>query len=133
MVAGDILAAAVFLPDRSERKGLGLLHEREARGVVTVFLGLAQKGGGLEQSGEAAVVDAPELAPVVRRVEALTGDNALAYVQAWVMEHLPGPTLMSRDNVASMKVDNVASGSALGLSALDVHTPASLASVFTLP
>ena len=59
--------------------------------------------------------------------------NALAYVQAWVMEHLPGPTLMSRDNVASMKVDNVASGSALGLSALDVHTPASLASVFTLP
>ena len=40
---------------------------------------------------------------------------------------------MSRDNVASLKVDNVASGSALGLSALGVHTPASLASVFTLP
>jgi NADH dehydrogenase len=59
--------------------------------------------------------------------------NALAYVQAWVMEHLPGPTLMSRDNVASMQVDNVASGAALGLSALGVPTPASLASVFTLP
>lgn len=41
--------------------------------------------------------------------------------------------LMSRDNVASMKVDNVASGAALGLSALGVPTPASLASVFTLP
>jgi NADH dehydrogenase len=49
------------------------------------------------------------------------------------MEHLPGPTLMSRDNVASMKVDNVASGAALGLSDLGVQTPASLASVFTLP
>jgi NADH dehydrogenase len=59
--------------------------------------------------------------------------NAMAYVQAWVMEHLPGPTLMSRDNVASMKVDNVASGSALGLSDLGVPTPASLASVFALP
>ncbi len=59
--------------------------------------------------------------------------NALAYVQAWVMEHLPGPTLMSRDNVASMQVDNILSGQQLGLSALGVHTPASLASVFTLP
>jgi NADH dehydrogenase len=59
--------------------------------------------------------------------------NALAYVQAWVMEHLPGPTLMSRDNVASMQVDNILTGQQLGLSALGVHTPASLASVFTLP
>ena len=59
--------------------------------------------------------------------------NALAYVQAWVMEHLPGPTLMSRDNVASMQVDNILTGKQLGLSALGVHTPASLASVFTLP
>jgi len=30
--------------------------------------------------------------------------------QAWFLEHLPGPTLMSRDNVDSMAVDNVASG-----------------------
>jgi len=30
--------------------------------------------------------------------------------QAWFLEHLPGPTLMSRDNVDSMTVDNVAGG-----------------------
>ena len=35
---------------------------------------------------------------------------ALGHLQALVMEHLPGPTLMSRDNLLSMKVDNVASG-----------------------
>lgn len=31
----------------------------------------------------------------------------LGYVQAFFLENLPGPTLMSRDNVSSMKVDNV--------------------------
>jgi NADH dehydrogenase len=36
--------------------------------------------------------------------------NALARIQAFILEHLPGPTLMSRDNLDSMKVDNVASG-----------------------
>ena len=55
MVTGDILAAAVFLPDRSERKGLGLFHESEARGVVAVLLGLAQERGGLEERGEEAL------------------------------------------------------------------------------
>ncbi len=59
--------------------------------------------------------------------------GALAYVQAWVMEHLPGPTLMSRDNLASMQVDNVASGSCPGLSALGVKTPTPLANIFSLP
>jgi NADH dehydrogenase len=36
--------------------------------------------------------------------------NALARIQAFMLEHLPGPTLMSRDNLDSMKVNNVASG-----------------------
>ncbi|NBS76797.1 MAG: complex I NDUFA9 subunit family protein [Betaproteobacteria bacterium] len=58
--------------------------------------------------------------------------NALAYAQAWLMEHLPGPTLMSRDNVASMQVDNILRGQALGLAALGVPKPATLASVFPL-
>ena len=35
--------------------------------------------------------------------------DALARLQAAVMEHLPGPTLLSRDNLDSMKRDNIAS------------------------
>lgn len=34
---------------------------------------------------------------------------AIARLQAAVMEHLPGPTLLSRDNLDSMKRDNIAS------------------------
>jgi len=34
---------------------------------------------------------------------------ALARLQAWFLEHMPGGPLMSRDNLDSMRVDNVAS------------------------
>ncbi len=36
--------------------------------------------------------------------------DALARLQAFVLEHVPGGPLMSRDNLDSMKADNVASG-----------------------
>ena len=35
---------------------------------------------------------------------------ALARLQAFVLEHMPGGPIMSRDNLDSMKVDNIASG-----------------------
>lgn len=35
---------------------------------------------------------------------------ALARLQAWLLEHAPGEPLLSRDNLDSMKVDNVAAG-----------------------
>jgi NADH dehydrogenase len=44
------------------------------------------------------------------------------------MELLPGEPLMSRDNVASLSVDNVASGTLPGLQALGI-TPAALSAV----
>lgn len=44
-----------------------------------------------------------------------------ASMQAWAMEHLPGPTLMSRDNLASMQVDNVATPGMPGLDRLGIH------------
>ena len=54
----------------------------------------------------------------------------IAYLQALMMEFLPGPTLMSRDNLASMQTDNVASQHAQGLSALGIQQPKSLHAVF---
>jgi NADH dehydrogenase len=49
-------------------------------------------------------------------------------LQALVMELLPGEPLMSRDNLESMKVPNVASGSLPGLASLGI-APASLAQI----
>ena len=54
----------------------------------------------------------------------------IAKFQALMMEFLPGPTLMSRDNLASMQTDNVASQSAQGLAALGIRHPQSLQVVF---
>lgn len=56
--------------------------------------------------------------------------HAVGWLQALAMEWLPGPTLMSRDNLASMQVDNVASGRHPDLSALGVPAPRRLAQVF---
>ncbi len=49
----------------------------------------------------------------------------LARMQAWVMEHLPGEPLMSRDNLDSMRVPNIASGQQPGLAQLGI-TPSSI-------
>ena len=52
----------------------------------------------------------------------------LGRLQALVMELLPGPTLMSRDNIDSMRVANVASGKLPGLERLDIE-PAPLEAI----
>jgi uncharacterized protein YbjT (DUF2867 family) len=54
--------------------------------------------------------------------------DALGVLQAGAMELLPGTPLMSRDNLASMRVPNVASGRLPGLAELGI-APATLASV----
>jgi NADH dehydrogenase len=54
----------------------------------------------------------------------------LAYVQALLMEMMPGPPLMSRDNLASMKADNIASGQRPGLEALGVLHATPLVAIF---
>lgn len=53
---------------------------------------------------------------------------ALGRLQALFMELAPGPTLMSRDNLDSMKTDNVASGRVPGFSTLGI-TPTGPAAV----
>lgn len=57
-----------------------------------------------------------------RPVFALPG--GLAQLQARVMELLPGEPLMSRDNLASMRVPNVATGTLPGLDALGIRATA---------
>ena len=47
--------------------------------------------------------------------------QAIAWLQAFLMELAPGQPLMSRDNLRSMQVDNIASGTALGLSDLGIQ------------
>jgi uncharacterized protein YbjT (DUF2867 family) len=47
--------------------------------------------------------------------------QAVAWLQAFMMELAPGQPLMSRDNLRSMQVDNIASGKALGLSDLGIQ------------
>ena len=47
--------------------------------------------------------------------------DALAHIQAWLLEHAPGPLLMSRDNLASLRVPNVASADLPGLAALGIE------------
>jgi len=54
--------------------------------------------------------------------------DALARLQATVMEWLPGEPLMSRDNLASLQVDNVASGVLPGLKELGI-SPSSLKAI----
>jgi len=54
--------------------------------------------------------------------------HALAWLQACLMELAPGQPLMSRDNLRSMQVDNIASGKALGLQDLNIQ-PSSVSSI----
>ncbi len=54
--------------------------------------------------------------------------KALGRLQALMLELLPGQPLMSRDNLDSMRVDNVASGQLPGLEALGIR-PAPLSGV----
>ena len=53
---------------------------------------------------------------------------SLARLQAWLMELAPGEPLMSRDNLDSMRIDNVASGQQAGLSDLGI-VPAAVAAI----
>ncbi len=57
--------------------------------------------------------------------------SALGYLQALVMEMLPGESLMSRDNLASMREPNVATGRHFGLADLGL-VPTALESVAPL-
>jgi len=54
----------------------------------------------------------------------------MAKLQAWMMQHLPGKTLMSLDNVASMQVSNTVSAKYPQLKDLGIANPKSIKAVF---
>ena len=93
----------------------------------------AALGGPLPDSGIAAerVVD-----DLVRAVGRWSGHprpvlplpRALGRLQALAMECLPGPPLMSRDNLDSMSVPNVAGGALPGLGSLGI-APAAVGTI----
>ena len=50
--------------------------------------------------------------------------HPVARIQAWFFEVLPGDPVLSRDNLDSMKVSNVASGALPGLARLGIRATA---------
>jgi uncharacterized protein YbjT (DUF2867 family) len=81
------------------------------------------------QTYECAGPDVMTLAQFVRACGRVAGHarpiialpGPIARVQAWVFEHLPGEPLITRDNLDSLTVPNIASGQLPGLEALGIH------------
>lgn len=100
-----------------------------ARAVVTCL----QDHRTIGQTYELAGPDVMNLGELVRKAGQWAGvkggkgrpvlplPNWVGWLQAVCMELAPGEPLMSRDNLASMKVDNIASGRWLGLNELGIR------------
>jgi NADH dehydrogenase len=103
------------------------------RDVATVLLRCLDDPATIGKTYELTGPQVFTLAQLVRKAGARAGHArpvfampaALAAAQAWVLEHLPGPTLMSRDNLLSMQRPNVATGTLPGLAELGL-SPASI-------
>ncbi len=93
----------------------GRTYELGGPGVLTLreLVQLAGRAAGVRRGRGRPVIGLP---------------MALGRLQALMMELAPGEPLMSRDNLDSMRVDNVASGRLPGLVALDI-TPAAVTAV----
>lgn len=100
-----------------------------ARAVVESL----RQDGAIGQTIECVGPEVWTLGDLVRLAGRLSGHprpvlglpRALAYFQALLMELLPGEPLLSTDNLRSMEVDNVASGTLPTLSALGI-TPSAV-------
>mgnify|MGYP000028090293 FL=1 len=102
---GDVARAVVrCLQDRHTS---GQTYELAGPDVLTL-------GELVKKSGQWAGVRGGQGRPVLPLPRWIGG------VQAWLMELAPGEPLMSRDNLASMKVDNIASGQWPGLKDLGI-------------
>ena len=108
------VAEAVVASLRTDAVGRGSIGACiECAGPDVLTLGELVQLAGRLGSQERAVIPLP---------------MALGRLQAWAMEWMPGEPLMSRDNLDSMAVDNVASGRGPDLASLGIR-PAAVAAV----
>jgi NADH dehydrogenase len=104
-----------------------------ATAIVRAVRDPAAAGGVYELAGPdvMTLAEMVHLAASARRQRATAWPRVLplpwwlAHWQAWAMECLPGEPLMSRDNVASLTQDNLATPGMPGLADLGVANPAS--------
>lgn len=96
--------------------------------VARAIVCCVQDSGTVGKTYELAGPDVLSLAEIVRLAGRLSGHprpilplpGLLGVMQAWAIELLPGKPLMSRDNLDSMKVPNIAGGRLPGLSQLGI-------------
>ena len=133
----DLQAIAPFMPLAGSKTRFQPVWVGDvARAVVTCL----QKPDTIGQTYELCGPDVLTLGELVQRAGQWAGVNHgrgrpiiglpmwMGWLQAAAMELAPGEPLMSRDNLASMNVDNVATGQLPGLQALGI-TAASAAGV----
>lgn len=104
--------------------------------VAEAIVRCLQRPETIGQTIECTGPDVMTLADLVRAAGRWSGNArpvvpmplAIGKLQAMAMELLPGEPLMSRDNLASMTVPNVASGKLPGLASLGI-TPTALAAI----
>ena len=99
--------AAAIVRCLQERSSIGRIYELCGPEILTL-------GQLVKRSAQWAGVNGGQGRPVIPL------PRWVGWLQALGMEMLPGEPLMSRDNLASMKVDNVASGQLPGLQALGI-------------
>lgn len=102
---GDVARAVVTCLQKPET--IGQTYELCGPDVLTL-------GELVQHAGQWAGVNHGRGRPI------LALPNWVGWLQAAAMELAPGEPLMSRDNLASMKVDNVATGELPGLTALGI-------------
>ena len=104
--------------------------------IAAAIVRCLDQASSIRQTYECAGPDVYTLRQIVEMVGRWSGHvrpvfglpDMIGRIQAALLELLPGTPLMSRDNLASMRVPNVATGSLPGLQALGISA-ASLASV----
>jgi len=133
----DLQALAPFMPLAGSGTRFAPVWVGDVARAVIVCL---QKPDTIGQTFELCGPDVLTLGELVQRAGQWAGVNHgrgrpvlglpmwMGWLQAAAMEMAPGEPLMSRDNLASMKVDNIATGQHPGLSALGI-TAASAAGV----